>query len=152
MKIYIQTVCQKKHFFPKKKMFLFWLKQIFKKKKVEITIRLVSIKEIYHLNCVYRKKNTPTNVLSFPATENIYQKHIFKYYIGDIILCSSYINQEANTLKKNLLEHWAHMVIHSTLHLLHYKHNTCQNRKKMQKMEKRIMIKLGYNNPYVNNK
>ncbi len=120
------------------------MKKIFKKKKVEITIRVVDLIEIQFLNKKYRNKNTPTNVLSFPATNNVHIKHKFKYYIGDIILCARYINKEALSLKKNILEHWAHMIIHSTLHLLHYTHNTSQSKKKMQIVENIIMKKLGF--------
>nr|WP_154028712.1 rRNA maturation RNase YbeY [Buchnera aphidicola] len=135
-------------FFPKKQFFLSWLKKIFFSKKIEITIRLVDIKEITYLNKKYRRKNIPTNVLSFPSTENINIKHKFYNYIGDIILCPNYINKEALLLKKDRLEHWAHMVIHSTLHLLHYTHNNKKSRNKMQNIEKEIMIKLGFRNPY----
>ncbi|WP_154060875.1 rRNA maturation RNase YbeY [Buchnera aphidicola] len=135
-------------FFPKKKFFLSCLKKIFKKKKVEITIRLVDLIEIQLLNKKYRNKNIPTNVLSFPATSNIYIKHKFRNYIGDIILCAHYINKESLLLRKNILEHWAHMIIHSTLHLLHYTHNTAQSAKKMQTVENIIMKKLGFLNPY----
>uniref|UniRef100_A0A451DFK5 Endoribonuclease YbeY n=1 Tax=Buchnera aphidicola (Cinara pseudotsugae) TaxID=2518978 RepID=A0A451DFK5_9GAMM len=146
--IYIYKLHVKKFFFPKKKFFLSCLKKIFKKKKVEITIRLVDLIEIQLLNKKYRNKNTSTNVLSFPATNNIYIKHKFPYYIGDIILCAHYINKEALLLQKNILEHWAHMIIHSTLHLLHYTHNTAQSAKKMQIKENIIMRKLGFLNPY----
>ncbi|WP_158349151.1 rRNA maturation RNase YbeY [Buchnera aphidicola] len=148
MKIFIQIACKKTFFFPKKKFFLLWLKTIFKKKKIETTIRLVSIKEIRCLNKKYRSKNIPTNVLSFPSTKTINQKHHFPFYIGDIILCPPYINKEALFLKKKKIEHWAHIVIHSTLHLLHYEHNNDISKKKMQKIEKKIMLKLNYNNPY----
>ncbi|WP_172598577.1 rRNA maturation RNase YbeY [Buchnera aphidicola] len=141
-------MCKKNYFLPNKKYFFLWLKKLFYKNKVEITIRIVSIKEIKYLNKKYRKKNIPTNVLSFPSTENIEIKHKFYNYIGDIILCAKYINQEALFLKKSKLEHWAHMVIHSALHLLHYTHNTRKSRHKMQKIEKKIMIRLGFNNPY----
>ncbi|WP_154048959.1 rRNA maturation RNase YbeY [Buchnera aphidicola] len=135
-------------FFPKKKFFLSCLKKIFKKKKVEITIRLVDLIEIQSLNKKYRNKNIPTNVLSFPATNSIYIKHKFQHYIGDIILCAHYINKESLLLQKNILEHWAHMIIHSTLHLLHYTHNTTQSAKQMQTAENTIMKKLGFLNPY----
>ncbi|WP_154061609.1 rRNA maturation RNase YbeY [Buchnera aphidicola] len=135
-------------FFPDKKYFLLWLKKIFKKNKVEITIRLVSIKEITYLNKKYRKKNVPTNVLSFPSTENINIKHQFSNYIGDIILSPNYINKEALLLKKNRLEHWAHIIIHSALHLLHYTHKNKKSRNIMQNIEKKIMIQLGFDDPY----
>ncbi|VFP88559.1 Endoribonuclease YbeY [Buchnera aphidicola (Cinara piceae)] len=148
MKIYIQKACKKNIFFPKKKYFLLWLKEIFKNKKIEITIRLVNIKEIQFLNKKYRNKNLPTNVLSFQSTKQINIKKNFFFYIGDIILCASYINKEAACFKKNILEYWAHMSIHSALHLLNYKHDTYQDKKKMENIEKKIMKKLGFHNPY----
>ncbi|WP_075434037.1 rRNA maturation RNase YbeY [Buchnera aphidicola] len=148
MKLYIQNRCTKKSFFPKKKDFLLWLYTILENQKKEITIRIVDCLEIKYLNYRYRNHNIVTNVLSFPSTESIYTKHHFPYYIGDIILCSEYINKEARHLKKNILEHWAHMVVHSVLHLLHYQHDDKSSQKKMQRLEKRIMLKLGYRDPY----
>ncbi|VFP79284.1 Endoribonuclease YbeY [Buchnera aphidicola (Cinara curtihirsuta)] len=148
MKIYIQKACKKNIFFPKKKNFLLWLKEVFKKKNIEITIRLVNIEEIKFLNKKYRNKSIPTNVLSFKSTIHLSIKKNFLFYIGDIILCAPYINKEARNLKKNVLEHWAHMSIHSALHLINYKHDTQKDRKKMEKVEKKIMMKLGFRNPY----
>ncbi|WP_187284225.1 rRNA maturation RNase YbeY [Buchnera aphidicola] len=148
MKIDIQNVCKKNIFFPKKKYFFLWLKNIFKNKKIEITIRIVDMLEMKFLNKKYKKKNSLTNVLSFQSPDSIKIKHRFLNYIGDIILCAPYINKEANILKKKKIELWAHMTIHSTLHLLHYSHKDSKSKKNMQKTEIYIMKKLGYNNPY----
>lgn len=78
MKINIQNACKKKNV-PTKNQFIKWLKKIFKNNNIELTIRLVTIKEIQFLNNYFRKKNVPTNVLTFP-TKNFWKKKIIKKY------------------------------------------------------------------------
>ncbi|WP_343126446.1 rRNA maturation RNase YbeY [Buchnera aphidicola] len=146
IKINIQKVCKKKKFIPLKKDFQKWLSFLFKKKKIEITIRIVEKYEIKMLNFLYRKKNFPTNILSF-SFNSFFKENNF-CYLGDIIMCKSYLEQEAFKYKKNLKEHWAHLTIHATLHLLKYTHNTFESQKKMENLEIKLLSKLGYKNPY----
>lgn len=133
----------KKYFF-KKCLYLIFKK--FKIKKYEITIRIVNISEIKKMNKIYRKKNFPTNVLSFPFQNKFYKKIFF---LGDIIICNKIIEIEAIKFKKKLISHWAHISIHGCLHLLGYNHNNDYDKKKMESIEIKIMQTLGYNNPYI---
>ncbi|WP_075432063.1 rRNA maturation RNase YbeY [Buchnera aphidicola] len=151
MHINIQYCIKKKNGMPEKKDFIKWLYFIFYKKNVELTIRIVTTKEIKELNNTYRNKNIATNVLSFPMNNISLKKNYRKIYLGDIVICSQYLKKEAHQFKKNLEEHWAHIVIHAGLHLINYTHNTIKKQKKMENLEKNIMKKLGYKNPYQEN-
>ncbi|BGI51518.1 MAG: rRNA maturation RNase YbeY [Buchnera aphidicola (Ceratovacuna japonica)] len=141
IKINIKKKYNAKHFYPKKKLILKWLKIIFKK-KVEINIVMVKKSEMKKINLKYKKKNIPTNVLSFSFKKKNFLKNNF---IGDIIICNSIIYEESVQQKKTLISHWAHIIIHGSLHLLGLRHN---KNKEMENLEKKIMKKLGYKNPY----
>ncbi|XBC45167.1 MAG: rRNA maturation RNase YbeY [Buchnera aphidicola (Schlechtendalia chinensis)] len=110
-----------------------------------MTIRIVKKSEIKFLNFKYRKKNKTTNILSFPATTN---RIIKSQYIGDLVVCSAIIKKEAQEQHKSIESHWAHMIIHGTLHLLGYHHDNKQNLKKMKHLEIKTMLRLGFQNPY----
>jgi probable rRNA maturation factor len=112
---------------------------------LEITIRIVDEPEITHLNNRYRHKNLPTNVLSF--TCEIEQE--FNYnLLGDIVICAPVVEYEAKQQDKDLLSHWAHMVIHGTLHLLGYDHQLEAEAIEMEKIEINLMKQLGFASPY----
>lgn len=113
----------------------------------ELTIRLVDTDEITHLNHQYRKKNKATNVLAFPATypENIELEFPL---LGDIIICPSVLREESETLKKSLIAHWAHIVIHGVLHLLGYDHIKEEDATVMQALEIKLLAELKFANPY----
>lgn len=81
---------------------------------VELLIRIVDKEEIQELNKRYRKKDKPTNVLSFPHT--ILAEFDF-ITLGDIILCAPIIADEAEQARKEILSHWAHMVVLSLIHI-----------------------------------
>ncbi|CUR53259.1 rRNA maturation RNase YbeY [Buchnera aphidicola] len=146
IKINIQKICKKKNNIPSLQDFQYWLHTILKGKKIELTIRIVEKYEIKNLNFLYRKKNKVTNVLSFFYNTQIKKKSL--YYLGDIVFCKKYIEYEIFKYKKNYKEHWAHLTIHSTLHLLNYNHDTLKDQKKMEKLETKLMLNLGYKNPY----
>lgn len=114
---------------------------------VELTIRIVDIEEMSELNETYRKKHGPTNVLSFPAEINA----IFGMaLLGDIVICAQVVEQEAAEANIDLLAHWAHMVVHGTLHLLGYDHVIDTEANVMEALEIKILTKLGYPIPYGN--
>lgn len=106
----------------------------------ELTLRLVNEEEIQTLNKSFRKKNTPTNVLSFPMEE--------PDYLGDIVLCEKVIAREAKEQKKKPIAHWAHMVIHSVLHLQGYDHMKVKDAQKMEALEIALLDQLKFPNPY----
>jgi probable rRNA maturation factor len=115
--------------------------------KSELTVRLVDLDEMIHLNHTYRKQNKPTNVLSFPShlPDNILLEHPF---LGDIIICPAVLQTESLTLHTELLAHWAHIIIHGVLHLLGYDHIDINDALIMQKHEIKALEILGFNNPY----
>ncbi|SRR5579883_2185883 len=113
----------------------------------ELTIRIVDKDEITTLNTTYRHKNKPTNVLSFPF-ETPADVEIEVPLLGDIIICAEVIQEEARDQKKTLDAHWAHMVVHGTLHLLGYDHEKEDDAEKMEQEEIIILKKLGFVNPY----
>lgn len=117
-----------------------WLQATLKNKTAEITVRIVNNKESMQLNNAYRKKNYPTNVLSFVYSTKPVQ--------GDMVLCAPLIAKEATAQKKSLQHHWAHLVVHGCLHLLGFDHMTTKERTVMEKKEIAILKNLHFRNPY----
>lgn len=115
-------------------------------KDFELTIRLVDENESQTLNNEYRHKNKPTNVLSFPFEV---PEGIELNLLGDIIICVSVVENEANDQHKPLHDHWAHMVTHGCLHLLGYDHISDEEAEEMESLEIEILKKTGIDNPYI---
>ena len=113
---------------------------------VELTIRIVDEKESAELNEQYRHKNGATNVLSFPFEA---PAEVKLNLLGDLIICSKVVQQQADEQKKDELAHWAHMVVHGTLHLLGYDHMNDADAKVMEAKEIKILSQLGYPDPYL---
>ena len=112
---------------------------------VELTIRIVDEDEMVDLNYRYRHKNGSTNVLSFPVEVDV----DFNYYVlGDIVICAAVVELEAKQQNKELLSHWAHMVVHGILHLLGFDHENEVEAHKMENIEISLMKKLGFSSPY----
>jgi probable rRNA maturation factor len=103
----------------------------------------VSEAESQSLNNQYRKKNEPTNVLSFLINN--------KPLLGDIILCHSVIKREALEQRKRIEHHYAHLIIHGYLHLLGFNHTKNDDAVIMENKEIYVLKKLGINNPYMSN-
>ncbi|WP_343154675.1 rRNA maturation RNase YbeY [Buchnera aphidicola (Pseudoregma panicola)] len=141
IKINIKKKYKAKHFYPKKKKILTWLKSIFKK-KVELNIVMIKKSEMKKLNFKYKDKNYPTNILTFAYKKTHCLKNNF---IGEIIICNQIIYEESLQKKKTLLSYWASIIIHGALHLLY---NNNSKNLKIKKLEKKIMYKLGYKNFY----
>jgi len=114
-------------------------------KTAEMTIRIVDEEESAELNQQYRRKKGPTNVLSFP-----YQQipGVITRLLGDIIICAPVVEAEATAQNKDLLAHWAHMVVHGTLHLLGFNHEFNEDAEEMEGMETEILVRLGFPPPY----
>ena len=113
---------------------------------VELTVRIVNREEITELNHQYRDKNKATNVLSFPAD---LPDHIELPLLGDLIICADVVRQEALDQHKALPDHWAHMLVHGTLHLLGYDHIDDDEAEEMENLEIQILNELGITNPYL---
>jgi probable rRNA maturation factor len=107
--------------------------------RADITLRIVGRTESQKLNKRFRKKNYPTNVLSFPYGGGS----------GDVVLCHPVIAREAREQGKNLRAHYAHLVVHGILHLRGYDHLRRSAAARMEKAEIRILRRLGFGDPYV---
>ena len=115
---------------------------------IEIAVRVVEEDEIRTLNREYRQQDKPTNVLSFPAAmiEGLPQDQALT--LGDIVVCASIVRAEAAEQGKSIADHWAHMLVHGTLHLLGYDHMTELEAAEMEGLESRILIEHGIADPY----
>lgn len=116
------------------------------KEPAEVSLAIVTNSTIRELNKQYRKKDKPTNVLSFPADSSITPA---PKLLGDVIFCPTVIEQEALAQHKWLLHHWAHMCVHGMLHLQGYDHEDEQAANEMEKLEIELLAKLEIPNPYL---
>jgi len=111
----------------------------------EMTLRVVGLEEGAALNRTYRRRNGPTNVLSFPVET---PAEMDPPLLGDIVICASVVRREAEEQHKTLQAHWAHMTVHGTLHLLGYDHQESEEAEIMEHLERDILAGLGYPDPY----
>lgn len=125
-----------------------WLDQIITpfQADAEITVRIVDEAESHQLNFDYRGKDKPTNVLSFPFEA---PPGIELNLLGDLIICRQVVEAEAQEQSKPVLAHWAHMVVHGSLHLLGYDHIQDDEAEEMEALETEIMLSMGFEDPYI---
>ena len=106
----------------------------------EITVRIVDADEGQALNREYRHKDYATNVLTFDYTQ--------EPVTADLVLCAPVISKEAKEQKKTLQAHYAHMIVHGTLHAQGWDHELDEDAEVMELRETEIMARLGFKNPY----
>jgi len=114
----------------------------------EVSVRVVDVEEMRTLNREYRDKDEPTNVLSFPAGEIAGLPDDEGGVLGDVVICAAVVRDEAVEQNKALTDHWRHMLVHGTLHLLGYDHMTDAEAAEMEGLEVRILTSLGVADPY----
>lgn len=143
----LQIACKDKQL-PSKEQLQLWADMALApyNKNFEITIRIVESIESQQLNHLYRDKNQPTNVLSFPFEV---PEGIELDLLGDLVVCADVVESEAKVQQKQIFAHWAHMIIHGCLHLLGYDHITQEDATEMESIEIDLLAKLGYSNPYI---
>ncbi len=108
----------------------------------EITVRIVGTEEGQSLNREYRKKDYATNVLTFD-----YQQE--PTVMADLVICAPVIEREAKEQNKSLEEHYAHMLVHGTLHAQGWDHETSEeDAEEMEAYETDILQELGFADPY----
>lgn len=119
----------------------------------EVAIRLTNDTEVQQLNANWRGKDKPTNVLSFPQLEReeimsaptvAFSETLF----GDIVLARETCWREAQEKSVSISAHATHLVVHGTLHLLGYDHQTDEEAGEMEALEKQVMASLGFADPY----
>ena len=108
----------------------------------EITVRIVGLEEGRALNRDYRQKDYATNVLTFDYTRE-------PLVTADLVLCAPVVEQEAREQGKTLQAHYAHLLVHGTLHAQGWDHETGeQDAQEMEAYETAIMQELGFADPY----
>ena len=108
----------------------------------EVTVRIVSAEEGQALNRDFRSKDYATNVLTFD-----YQHE--PVVVADLILCAPVVAQEARELRVPLAEHYAHLLVHGTLHAKGYDHEDDDvEAEAMEARETELMLGLGLRDPY----
>ena len=117
----------------------------------EIGIACVNNDESHKLNLEYRGKDKPTNVLSFPSDLPDEMAQILDSFpIGDLVICIPVVLLEAQEQNKTPLAHFTHMLVHGTLDLMGYDHETSEaDAEEMEALEIEILAKLGFDNPYL---
>ena len=116
---------------------------------IEVSVRIVDADESRALNHEYRGKDKPTNVLSFPAGRIEGLPDDVPVQLGDIVVCASVVGEEAIEQGKAIADHWAHMLVHGTLHLMGYDHETDAEAAEMEALETQILMKSGLKDPYL---
>ena len=116
-----------------------------KRGRWDLAVRVVGAAESRRLNRRYRRRDRPTNVLSFPATVSHADG---ARPLGDLVVCAPVVAREARAQDKSLAQHWAHMIVHGTLHLLGYDHERVHDARRMERYEVGVLRTLGYPNPY----
>ena len=123
--------------------------------QAEIAVLLTDDAAMRVLNAEHRGKNTPTNVLSFPAfaftpdrlaTQEALPGHPF--LLGDLVFAAETVQREADALALALEAHLHHLIVHGFLHLLGYDHQIDADAELMESLERRILDGLGHQDPY----
>lgn len=111
----------------------------------ELSIVLVGEAEGRNMNLQYRGRDYATNVLSFPVD---LPPGVRSPLLGDLVVCAPVVASEALEQQKALADHYAHMIVHGTLHLLGHDHIVDDEAERMEALETRILGTLGIADPY----
>jgi probable rRNA maturation factor len=117
-----------------------WIKTALQR-DANVALRIVDEPEAQELNRTYRGKDYATNVLTFVYDD-------VEPLSGDVVICAPVVAREAAAQHKDLLAHYAHLVIHAALHLQGYEHDNDADAAEMEALEIALMVKLGYPDPY----
>ncbi len=107
---------------------------------MEINLILTDDKNIQKINKLYRKKDKPTNVISFETGDEL--------LLGDIFMSYDTLVREAQEQKLSFLSHFTHLLVHGTLHILGYDHIIDTDAEIMENLEIKILQKFKIANPY----
>ena len=107
----------------------------------EITVRIVGAEEGQQLNSEFRGKDYATNVLTFDYTQE-------PVVMADLVICAPVVEDEAKKAKLDIAAHYAHMLVHGTLHAQGYDHEHDDEAEAMEARESELMLALGFADPY----
>jgi len=118
-----------------------------------VAVRLVGAAEGRRLNRDWRRKDYATNVLSFPVPAGAAPgagapRRAEPRALGDLVICAPVLAREAREQGKSRLAHWAHLVVHGSLHLAGFDHERDADARRMEGREKRVLAALGFPDPY----
>ena len=114
-----------------------------------LSIRVVGRVESRRLNRSFRGQDHATNVLSFPAPVlALALARGGAWSLGDLAICPAVLAAEARAQRKPLLAHWAHLVVHGSLHLIDFDHTRERDARRMERREVSVLRGLGFANPY----
>ncbi len=119
-------------------------------KTIELAVSLVSDRQILALNAKFRNKKRPTDVLSFGMFDwNSDDQENSEYlFLGDIVLAFETIKKDAVNHNKKFYDHLTHLILHAILHLLGYDHEVAAQAAIMEKLETKLLKKIGITDPY----
>jgi len=107
----------------------------------EITVRIVGAEEGQALNRGFRSKDYATNVLTFDYSHE-------PVVTADLVICAEVVEREAQEAGIEIADHYAHMLVHGTLHAQGYDHEEDDEAECMEARESEILMALGFADPY----
>ncbi len=111
------------------------------RQSASLTLRIVGAREARSLNLSYRGRDYATNVLTFVYSA----QHPLA---GDIAICAPVVAREAHLRGLRREAHYAHLTVHGVLHLQGHDHQRAADAQRMEKLETRILARLGFSDPY----
>ena len=115
------------------------------RRRAALSVRIVGEARSRRLNARYRRKDKPTNVLSFAGAGLAPDG---RFLLGELVICAPVVAREARAQRKTLASHWAHLTVHGVLHLQGFDHERASDAVKMEAREIQILDRLGFSDPY----
>ncbi len=116
-----------------------------RRRPVVLSVRIVGAARSRSLNARYRRKDKPTNVLSFAGAGMAPDG---RHFLGELVICAPVVAAEARAGGITAESHWAHLTVHGVLHLQGFDHERDAEAAKMAAKEIQILDRLGFSNPY----
>ncbi|WP_062014646.1 rRNA maturation RNase YbeY [Aureimonas sp. AU4] len=115
--------------------------------RTEVSVTLAEDAAVRELNREWRGKDKPTNILSFPMVQ-LAPGDSLGPLLGDLVLARETLEREATVERKTALDHFRHLLVHGTLHLAGFDHETDEEAERMEALEIEILRGLGISDPY----